>query len=251
LLDGEERSCNPSQIKIVSESGGNNIFPILIISVIATLIILSSLFILKKRKKQTKEDVEFAGVDKKSNKKRKRKIYSGASAIGKRSGKIADSKVKAKKRGSYFDTKKDDEKKSPSGNEKLKKKTNILPASSNLNFETKTSKSVALQKDMELNMDLENKTKFLISKTNSILQNIDFFEIILSKQKKTKLVCPECGKTMSKFWQKCPYCEISENYEELSLKQSMLSISGDIKFCPECNRIIKAHWIKCPFCLLD
>ncbi|MFW6311843.1 MAG: hypothetical protein ACOC1K_06370, partial [Nanoarchaeota archaeon] len=122
--------------------------------------------------------------------------------------------------------------------------------SANLGFEMQESKSAAMMKNMELKMDLGEKTKFLISKVNSILSNIEIFKTLLEKKNQFKFICPKCNKQVSQGWENCPYCTLKKFDLELGLEQSLISLSEDLSFCTNCNRIIKPEWIKCPYCFI-
>jgi RNA polymerase subunit RPABC4/transcription elongation factor Spt4 len=241
----------PSKIYFTGEA-----FPIWLIFVIigaAAGVAVSSLFVVKKKKASRVKDVEFGKVSK--TKKKKSEVYKGASAIGKRSGQIAESvtgKIESTdvekidpSQASVYEFKSDRRTQVTKSDKKQ-----LIPADSGFKFETKASSGAAIMKSMEMKLDLDSKVNFTISKVDSLLQNIGFFKAILEKQEQEELVCPTCDKKMTKFWAVCPFCEIRERDSELGLKQSIVSISGDIRFCPNCKRIIKANWNTCPFCLV-
>ncbi len=241
----------PSEITL---STGES-FPIWLIFVIigaAAGVIVSSLFVVKKKKASKQEDLEFGKVDGSKGKK-KGQVFKGASAIGKQSGKIAEAKTGKKEpkadskadSGASIYTFKSDE--TPSSAPK-REQTQMMPASPGFEFETRASTGAAIMKSMEMQLDLDSKVNFTISKIESLLQNIQFFKAILLQQDQKEPRCPNCDKKMTNYWPTCPYCEIRDHDSELGLKQSMLSISTDIKFCPNCKRIIKPNWITCPFC---
>ncbi|MHA1292610.1 MAG: hypothetical protein ACTSQJ_08090 [Promethearchaeota archaeon] len=260
IIDGDEKKANIDEIVISKEQTGLPIWIIIIIIIgIIGGVSISALLVIK-RKKAAKE-VEFEKVDKKKSKKRG-KIYSGASQIGKRSGEIAEAKTKPKQGPKSTETK--------ASTTKVKKKTTIapsierasriekssdtkkqlMPPASGFEFETRVAAGVAMIKDMELKMNIDQKVDFMISKIDSILQNIEFFKAILSQHEQEEFKCPICNKKTAEFWIKCPYCEIREHDSELGLKQSLLGIGGEVRFCPNCKRIIKANWIECPFCYI-
>jgi len=251
-IDGNEKDSDPSEITLATSQEE---FPlwliiIIIIGIIATVLI-SSLFVIKRKRAAKAEDLEFKAVDK-TVKKKKGKIYSGASLIGKRDGAIAELKTKSKI-STESTSKTKPKRKSQEIGSKPRENIMMPPLSSTNLFNSSPSsqlKSVAMIKTMEERLDFENKIKFQIAHIDSILQNIEFFKSILQTHPQTELYCPDCKRKVSKYWITCPYCEISEQDAELSLKQSMLAIKEDIKFCPDCKRIIKQNWIICPFCFV-
>jgi len=263
IIDDEEEVCTPNEIKL-SQGGSNTMIIIIIISIIGAVSV-SALVVVKKKQAAKREDVEFGEVDKMKSKK-KGEVYSGASSIGKRSGKIAETKKKSKT--SALERSPDEESadlthfkhvkgafgvstSSPEIKEKSTAsaaKKQLMPADTGFKFETKASASAAIIKNMELKMDLDSKVEFITSKIESNLQNIEFFKAILAQHEQEELFCPDCNKKMSTYWIMCPYCEISEHDSELSLKASMLLLGEDVKFCPDCKRLIKPNWIDCPFC---
>jgi len=249
VIDLGDNSANPSEITLVAAEGPTLLIIILVITIIGGIAV-SSLIVVKKKRKSKEKDMEFDKVDKLKSKK-KGKVYKGASSIGKRSGQIEEAKTGIKtdkdKEGSAEVHKfKEDNK--VAGTKKSKK---LMPADSGFKFETSAATGAAMMKNMELKLDLDNKVKFTTSKVESILQNIDFFKAILLQQKQEELTCPTCNNKMSDEWIACPYCEIKEYDSELGLQQSMLSLSGEVKFCTNCNRIIKPFWNVCPYCFVE
>ncbi len=249
-IDGSEKGCNPTEIKISAENSGVSTITIVIIIAIIGGVSASALLVVRKKRKSKEDKVEFGEADKTKPKKRG-EIYSGASAIGKRSGQLAEEKAETESTAEPSVSVSKPPAFKPFGIDRPEKTPQqLMPADTEFKFETKTSTSVAMMKDMESKMDLESRAGFSISKTDSILQNIDFFKAILAQQEQNELVCPTCKKKMSQFWSKCPYCTIKEHDSELGLKQSLLSISESVKFCPDCKRLIKPNWITCPFCFV-
>lgn len=241
---------NPSEIVITTE--GNPMLIVMLLIIIIGVVGAGGGLVFVKKRKSKADGLEFGTVDK-TKKKKKGQIYSGASSIGKRSGSIAEDKVKSKTAALESDESKKSSIKSKIGS-KIKKSTaeapkQMMPADSNFTFETTESKSTFMMKSMESSMDLENKVKFMISRTESVVQNVEFFKAILSQQQQTELVCPECERTMSGYWAECPYCKV-EGDEELALKYHVLEISDEVRFCPSCKRLIKPNWIECPICFL-
>ena len=244
-IDGKEEDCSPDSIVISEEADNTMIIVIILIVCIAAGIGAGGLFIFKKKRSKTSEDLEFSKVDKASSKKRG-EVFKGASSIGRRSGQIAETKTKKVTAGpSVLPPVKDVKQ----GQENLKKPKQMMPVDSTFKFETNVATSTAIVKDMELKMDLDQKISFLTSKVDSTIQNVDIFKAILQQHDQEELVCPKCGKRGSRFWIACPYCEISEHDSELGLKQSVLGLQ-DVRFCPKCNRIIKPSWIECPYCFV-
>lgn len=214
---------------------------------------MSSFFVIKRKRSAKAEEIEFKAVDKHA-KKKKGKIYSGASLIGKRDGAIAELKAKSQRTASRTGPKTEStykvkERKSRTWeiSKDMKKFEPILPAEP---LSSSSLKNIAMIKTLEGSVDIESKIKFMISHIESILQNIEFFKSILQTHPQNELYCPNCNKKMSKYWSACPYCAISKQDDELSLKLSMLTVKSDIKFCPDCKRIIKPDWVVCPFCFI-
>lgn len=256
-INGEEHESNPS--KLVFSTGEEKIPLGLVIGIIIAIVGIigfSGLFVLKRRK-ATDEEPEVSKI--KKRKKKRGKIYSGASSIGKRSGQLAESKTNNKKISSKKRQTGEEsrvakpsvfkEVESPFGVKKADSKP-MRRVAANFNFEANQSKSTAMMKDMELKMNLDEKTKFLISKAESILSNIEFFKTILTKKNQFQYFCPECNKAVSINWTACPHCLLEKSDLELGLEQSLISLSDDIRFCTDCNRIIKPEWNKCPYCYI-
>jgi len=278
-IDGSKKSCNPDKIEISEQQEGFGLIIIIIIAGLIAVVSISALIVVKKKKA---EDIEFSDIEKNGSKK-KRKIYSGASSIGKRSGQLAESRLGSRSNNSVaskstprvkgylksdeihkpfgveikkeeqpqaeiykFDDIKDDKKRRKAP----QKAKQMMPESGEFHFETRKSAGMAILKNKEMKLDRDQKVNFLISKVESMIQNIEFFKVILEQHEQTELYCKDCNKIMSEYWITCPYCEIKESNEMLSLKQSLLSISDDVKFCPACKRIIKAYWAECPYCFV-
>ncbi|MGV9205500.1 MAG: hypothetical protein ACOC44_15930 [Promethearchaeia archaeon] len=265
LINGEERNSNPDTIIFSTGEDFPFLLIIIIVIAIAGLIGFGAFYVMR-QKKMKGDKVEMSKVEKR--RKKRGKIYSGASAIGKRSGKIAESKKKVK---SPSESKQGREEQStkarangraeifkdvdtPFGISKKKKALKSKPerkgTSTDFDLKISGSKSAAMMKKMELGMDIGEKTRFLTSKVESILSNIEFFKTILSKKKQTRLMCPECEKIASKYWTSCAHCSLEQYDLELGLEQSLVSLSGDVGFCTSCKRIIKPEWNKCPYCFI-
>lgn len=242
-IDGAEKDCDPSEIVITGEEEEFPlIYIVLIVIIIAAGLGITSLLVIKKKRAAKANDLEFKSVDKTKKPKKKSTIYKGASAIGKQSGKMAESKIKTMEKET---PKKTTEKHKPTTRPAPKPQV-MMPAMGD--FVTKTSVGAAMMKDMEQKLDLDSKIKFTSSKIESFLQNIEFFKAILSNLEQERLACPDCSRTMSKYWVSCPFCLIQEHDSELGLKLATISLSDDVRFCPNCKRIIKSNWVECPFC---
>jgi len=256
-IDGKEQDCNPKEIIISSKSDNSMLIVIILIIVIVAVLSISTLFIMKKKRASKASDLEFSTVEK-AQPKKKGKVYKGASAIGRQSGQIAEAKYSKKSVGPEVleperpisvKTAKPKITKGKSLDITESKGKSLMPPDTSFKFETKPATFVSMMKEMEMKMDLSQKINFLIAKVESTLQNVEFFKAILQQYEQEKLICPGCGREMSKYWNQCPYCAIKEYDSELGLKQSLLGFE-DIRFCPDCKRIIKPNWIECPFCFI-
>ena len=247
--------CSPTKLSIANEPMDPMIIIVLILIVAGVGV---GGLVVVKLKKGKEGDVTFDEVDK-SKSKKKGKVYSGASSIGKRSGAIAESKGDSKT--SVLDTPS-----ASSGSQggvhfkaikgafgvdtSKPEKKQLMPADSSFKFETKVAQSAAMVKSMELKMDLKSKINFLTSKVGSLLSNIEFFKAILQQQDQEDFACPTCNIKAQTYWVVCPFCEIREHEAELGLQQSMMSIGGNVGFCPGCKRIVQPSWSECPFCFV-
>lgn len=251
-IDGSKKDCDPEEIVISSSEASTIPIWVIIVIIIAIAggISISSFFVIKRNRAKKAEALQFDKVDKKKSKK-KGEIYSGSSAIGKKSGELAEDKLKEAKSveespSSLIPV----EKPSPKESTLTQKQPKQIMPAEEFQFEVKTAKSTALIKDMEQKMDIESKVEFLSSKIESMLQNIEFFKVILSQHNQEQLICPKCKKKTSEFWALCPFCLIEERSADLGLKQSLLSIGENIRFCPNCKQVIQPNWMCCPYCFV-
>ena len=256
---GATEECTPTTIKIVTQPLDLTI--IIILVAIVGAVGVSAFVVVKKKggSKKKEGDLEFGNVDKTQSKK-KGTVYKGASAIGKRSGQVAESKTKSESKTAVLERPDADPTEKPHfkaikgafGVEKPKTSgSQLMPANDTFKFETKAASSAAMVKNMELKLDLKSKINFTTSKVDSILSNVEFFKAILLQQEQEELACPTCDRKATKYWVVCPFCEIQEHDSELGLQQSLFSIGGGIRFCPICKRVIQPSWSECPYCFVN
>ena len=259
-VNGAPKTCTPSEI-IITNPPLDMTMIFILIGIIAGVSV-GALVVVKTKKsgsKKKENELEFGTVDKTKSQK-KGTVYKGASAIGKRSGQVAESKSKTSvldrtdelEEKTHFKAIKgafgiEKPKSAPIPSSKPTSKQ-MMPSDSSFQFETKVASSAAMIKSMELKMDLKDKVNFTLSKVESLLSNIEFFKAILLQQEQEELACPTCNKKAAQWWIICPYCEIQEHDSELGLQQSLMSIGGNVGFCPSCKRVIQPSWSECPYC---
>jgi len=231
----------------IYSSTGLDVGIVIVIAIIICAVVVSSLIVVIKRRGK-KEKIEFADAEK--IKKKKSEIYSGASAIGKESGKLAEEKLM--------------ETKSPY--ELIKPKEEVITSAIPLepsapikpkvqedfkfSLDSKKLPAAAVLKASEMNIDLDKKVDFLTSKIDSVDQNVTFFKEILKRYPSEEYVCPICNSSVSKNWRKCPFCQIKEHADELGMKQAIFSVDKQLRICTECKNLILAKWIDCPHCIV-
>lgn len=186
---------------------------------------------------------------------RKRKIYSGASQIGKRSGQAAEVKMRKRQRTKSYVSSSPSK---PMNRRKSAASTSQRPIKSAVPSRTKKSSKTSMDKlpeavqvkVAESKVAIDKRVGFLDSKIDVLLSQVDLLSQIVPKDKDTS-VCNECNNKMSKNWSKCPFCEIKELNDDIRLKESMLETRDDISLCPQCGFLLQPNWVTCPKCLTE
>jgi hypothetical protein len=205
--------------------------------------------------------------------KRKRgKVYSGASSIGRASGR--DAEMLQERRGA-----KSTSASAPSSSSASKKsvsrtttstsyKTKTDSSSGNiddlLQFDTSagTGKTGSMSagnqamamKQAEASIETTRRMDFTIAKLASIDQNVMLMNLLLNQTAESEQIpksfCPTCGQPISSSWAGCPYCFIDENKDFLKQKMQEIPSSGIEKPCAVCRKMLHPSWKQCPFCLI-
>ena len=224
---------------------------------------LVGFIVLKKRRESGYEyetEVEFNSGP---AKKKKSKIYSGASSIGRASGMKAEI-LRERKKGQT-------ERPLPSKYPLPSKRTKVSSVKSTapptqrqaqipttqgdidaLLDDSKPSAASTMRiKSAERAVDLTRKMDFLDSKLTSLDQNMAIMNVILDQTSglsSNTRSCPSCNRNLSLIWSACPYCKLDENKATVSEKMTYVRQIGQKMMCPACNKMLEASWSKCPFC---
>lgn len=195
------------------------------------------IFVIKKKK-----DAQLLAQSSSSNEPdRKRKIYSGASSIGKADGMRAEATMEKRKQGSSGPTEIAKPRTTPmrSGSTQIKEVTPVeldkLPASVQVKLE-------------EQKVAVDQRVKFLNSKVDVLRSQFDMLTMIVSGIK-DQPSCPICNKTLAKEWEFCPFCKLEEHRDELEMKKSVATFDKTkTSKCNVCGYLMDPAWIKCPKC---
>ena len=234
---------------------------IIVIIVVSVVAIGTVLFIVKKKKDEettTESDVEFnTGPAKKQ---RKGKIYSGASSIGRASGREADLLKKRRVDEPSTNLPKKSSKSVPTARSTEVRTTATpkapispkIPKSESDFEEILSDKPSAMKmKQAENTIETDRRLAFLDSKVDSLIQNLSLMNVILDQTgqiaQKTK-ECEQCGEDIPVEWNECAYCKV--NGQETSIDISKPGI-GQHMICPVCKNILEPEWTQCPFCIVD
>lgn len=208
----------------------------IIIGVVAAVSVVAILIIKKKRDAQI-----LAQASSSNEPDRKRKIYSGASSIGKADGMRAEATMEKRKQISSGPTEIAKPRSTPmrSGSTQIKEATPVdldkLPASVQVKLE-------------EQKVAVDQRAKFLNSKVDVLRSQFDMLTMIVSGIK-DQPTCPICNKTLAKEWEFCPYCKLEEHKDELEMKKSVATLDKTkVSKCNKCGYLLDPAWIKCPKC---
>jgi hypothetical protein len=229
------------------------------------VLLIGLALVLKKKKADdaaaNASDVEFSEGGA-GGKKRKGKIYSGASSIGRASGKDAELlqkrrgvtekepvKEKKSRKQSQTPSKSSSSTSSKPPVRKQKKKEKI-----NIDELLSDKKPVAMKvKKAEGNVDLGRKMDFLESKLMSLDQNLSLVNVILEQTETLGIPnrpCPSCTRQIPQIWMACPYCELDNRKPQLSQKMKSIRSIGSSMICPVCKKLLESEWNKCPYCFV-
>lgn len=223
---------------------------ILVVIIVAVVVGGGGTFIVLK-KKGNKQDVDFDSGD--EIKKKRGEIYSGASQIGKSSGILAEKKkMEAKGEKPSYRPSLTTSTRPAITTPKLSTTTPAAPAGG-MNFidDKKKFESTMYLKQQETSMDLDTRLNFLMSKSDSINQNVALFKFILESLPSEIHKCPKCKSIINPYWARCPYCEIKDSESELAMEQSMIAMEQGVRLCPSCKNLIKPSWPDCPHCMVN
>lgn len=233
---------------------------------------IAIIVVMKKKKNERAamdSDVEISSGP--AKKKKKGKIYSGASAIGRASGQEADMlqqrrgvKAESSSKGKTESASKPISSSPPSVNisrpiasESVKKPaSDAIPESDKeIDALLKGSQQAgAMQmKQAENAMDIQRRMSFLKSKVDGADQNFALMNVILDQVKNIESVrstCPTCGHILSNLWVRCPFCALNQNKDTVVQKMQTKKPIGQDMMCPVCKKIIKAQWSRCPYCFI-
>jgi RNA polymerase subunit RPABC4/transcription elongation factor Spt4 len=208
----------------------------IIIGIIAAVAIVAFLVIKKKRDAQL-----LAQASGSNETDRKRKIYSGASSIGKADGMRAEAALEKRKQGSSGPSEITKPRSAPlrSGSTQIKEVTPVeldkLPASVQVKLE-------------EQKVAIDQRAKFLNSKIDVLRSQFDMLTMIVSNIK-DQPSCPICNKVLAKEWDFCPYCKLNEHRDELEMKKSVAALDKNkASKCAKCGYLLDPAWITCPKC---
>jgi hypothetical protein len=217
--------------------GAENLMIYIIIAVVAVVAVVAFIIIKKKRDAQL-----IAQASSSSNEpERKRKIYSGASSIGKADGQRADATMEKRKQSPGTPTEIARPRSSPirSSSPEIK-----VPSSADMD---KLPASVQIKLE-EQKVAVDQRVKFLNSKVDVLRSQLDMMTMIVSVVE-DQPSCPICNKVLAKNWDFCPYCKLEEQKDELNMKKSVATIDKNkTSKCSKCGYILDPSWITCPKC---
>lgn len=184
---------------------------------------------------------------------RKRKIYSGASQIGKRSGQAAEAKMQKRRRSRSYtsaSTSSSIKKRRKSTSRQRKSAKKPVRSATKQRSPSKMDKlPEAVQvKVAESKVAIDKRAGFLDSKIDVLLSQVDLLTQIIPKPRESDK-CNDCGNKIQENWNKCPYCVIKENAADIDMKESITESRDGISLCPKCGMLIKPSWVTCPKCL--
>ena len=210
---------------------------IILIGVVVGVIVIAGVFLII-RKKSGRDEYDGAPV----GTTKRREIYSGASQIGKMSGKQAESRLAARKGKTVTSRSTSRETNRRSVSKPIKTKSS--------DFDNMKKLPASLQMKMEESkVGMDKRTNFLISKVDSLNSQLDLLKVIISvRPEDTK--CPICNKVIGLEWEFCPYCKIQNQDAELGMQISMNTMGSNQKICDKCGLELKASWNQCPNCLI-
>jgi hypothetical protein len=257
---------NVITIKSSSGSSGPGIDPVLLYAIIGGVSLVAVILIVMVLKKKKSAPVVDSDLEMTTGpaKKKRGKVYSGASSIGRASGMAAEQLQE--RRGV-----KDNAESVP------KKKTTIpksaAPSSISSASSARQMKHAAPMDDLdellsttstpgagamamrqaESNVDTTRRIDFTIAKLSSLDQNLMLMNLLLNQTAESenapKKVCSTCRRTIPLNWPSCAFCVLDQHKDEIIARVNQIPVFGSERLCPVCRKIMHPNWSKCPYCL--